>query len=517
VTVEDRLRATTEAVTAAMRPVRPLDLPPSRSAARATAKQSRARSPRHWSGWLVPVAAAVAVIAVAATLVAVRTVSGPAPHGESQSGPATSGGVADPDQVPAYYAMIGKPTTVAPADVTIAETATGKALFTIKPPKNTSFANVTAAADDRTFVVSVAPFGTRGPVQATLSWDLLRISPGATSYTLRRLSIPAMPPNTLLGGLALSPDGTELAVMFHSNTAAALIEGTATLSVYSVASGQALHTWQSVSKQSLEAIGANSDPSGTVTWLANGHGLAFVWDAAQNTGQDLLKVTPEVWRLDLAKPPATGLLAGSTPVAMIPTGVFVASKPGVAGGGWVNGICSRLYATADGNGAVCGTQSLLAGSTPVVKIPTGVFVASKPGVAGGGWVNGICSRLYATADGNGAVCGTQSLLAVPNGTTNCRATLPPLTFRAYSGDGSYRVLYTVPSAKAPKGKCVDGIAGVLWASPSGSTLVGVVSTALVSGSLNFGPFTSVVGVLAHGRWTPLPIHVQLSQVAGLAF
>ena len=465
-TVEDRLRATTEAVTAAMRPVRPLDLPPRPSAAGAAAKQSRARLPRHWSGWLVPVAAAVAVVAVAATLVAVRTVSGPAPHGESQSGPATSGGVADPDQVPAYYAMIAKPTAAAPADVTIAETATGKTLFTIKPPKNTSFANVTAAADDRTFVVSVAPFGTRGPVQATLSWDLLRISPGATSYTLRRLSIPAMPRNTLLGGLALSPDGTELAVMFHSNTAAALIEGTATLSVYSVASGQALHTWQSVSKQSLEAIGANSGPNGTVTWLANGHGLAFVWDAAQNTGQDLLKVTPEVWRLDLAKPPGTGLLAGSTPVAMI---------------------------------------------------PTGVSVASKPGVAGGGWVNGICSRLYATADGNGAVCGTQSLLAVPNGTTNCRATLPPLTFRAYSGDGSYRVLYTVPSAKAPKGKCVDGIAGVLWASPSGSTLVGVVSTALVSGSLNFGPFTSVVGVLAHGRWTPLPIHVQLSQVAGLAF
>ena len=467
-TVEDRLRATTEAVTAAMRPVRPLDLPPRPSAARATANQSRARSPRHWSGWLVPVAAAVAVVAVAATLVAVRTVSGPAPHGGSQSGPVTSGGTANPDQVPAYYAMIAKPTAAAPADVTIAETATGKALFTIKPPKNTSFANVTAAADDRTFVVSAAPFGTRGPVQATLSWDLLRISPGATSYTLRRLSIPAMPPNTLLGGLALSPDGTELAVLFDSDTvaAAALVEGAATLRVYSVASGQALHTWQGVSKQSLQAIGTNSGPSGTVTWLANGHGLAFVWDAAQNTGQDLLKVTPEVWRIDLAKPPGTGLLAGSTPVAMI---------------------------------------------------PTGVFVASKPGVAGGGWVNGICSRLYVTADGNGAVCGTQSLLAVPNGTTNCRATLPPLTFRAYSGDGSYRVLYTVPSAKAPKGKCVDGIAGVLWASPSGSTLVGVVSTALVSGSLNFGPFTSVVGVLAHGRWTPLPIHVQLSQVAGLAF
>lgn len=467
-TVEERLRATTEAVTAAMRPVRPLDLPPSLSDARAAAKASRARSPRHWSGWLVPVAAAVAVIAVAATLVAVRTVSGLAPHGGGQPGPATSGVAANPNQVPAYYAAItqtaafGPSAAIGPSDVTIAETATGKALFTIKPPKNASFANVTAAADDRTFVVSVAPLAPHGSVQATLGWDLLRIAPGATGYTLRRLSIPATPPNTLIGALALSPDGTELAVMFHSNTAGALIEGTATLRVYSVASGQALYTWQSVSKQSVEAIGVNSGPNGTVTWLANGHGLAFTWDAAENTGQNLLEVTPEVWRLDLAKPPGTG-------------------------------------------------------SPPVVIIPTGVIVGSKPGVAGGGWVNGICSSVYPTADGNGAVCGTESMLAVPNGTTDCQATLPPIAFRAYSGDGPYRVLYTVPSAKAPKGKCVDGIASVLWASPSGSTLVGVVSTALVSGSLDLGPFTSVVGVLAHGRWTPLPIHVQLSQVAELAF
>jgi hypothetical protein len=294
-----------------------------------------------------------------------------------------------------------------------------------------------------------------------VGWDLLRVNPGATGYTLRRLSIPATPRKTLLGGFALSPDGTELALLFDSDTVGAMtiVAGTATLRVYSVASGQALHTWQSVSKQSLTGLGANSGASGTVTWLANGHGLAFVWDAAENTGQNLLKVTPEVWRLGQLKPPGTGLLAGSTPVVMNPTGVF----------------------------------------------------------AGGVWVNGICSRLYATADGNGAVCGTESMLAAPNGTTDCQATMPPLAFRAYSGDGSYRVLYTVPSAKAPKGKCVDGMASVLWASPSGSTLVGVVSTALVSGSLDLGPFTNVVGVLAHGRWTPLPIHVQMSDLVDLVF
>jgi hypothetical protein len=453
VTVEDRLRATTEAVTAAMRPVRPLDLPPHPSSARPAAKPSRARSPRRWSGWLVPVAAAAAVIAVAATLVAVRAVSGTASHGGGQPGPATSGAAANPNRVPAYYAAITQTAAVGPSDafgpsdVTIAETATGKTLFTIKPPKNASFANVTAAADDRTFVVSVAPFAPHGSVQATLGWDLLRIAPGATSYTLRRLSIPATPPNTLIGALALSPDGTELAVMIHGNAVASAIEGTATLRIYSVASGQTLRTWQSESDQSVTATGTNFNPNGTVTWLANGRELAFAWDAVEQTGQNSLKVTPEVRRLDLAKP-GTGLLADSTPVVMIQ-----------------------------------------------------------------GWVNGICSGLYPTADGNGAVCGTEATVALPTGATTCQATLPPFAFRAYSGgEGSFRVLYTVPSAKAPKGKCVDEIASVLWASPSGSTLVGIVSKALTSNPVSPGTYTSVVGVLAHGRWTPLAIHVPLSQV-----
>jgi hypothetical protein len=99
-------------------------------------------------------------------------------------------------------------------------------------------------------------------------------------------------------------------------------------------------------------------------------------------------------------------------------------------------------------------------------------------------------------------------------TATCHATLPPLAFRALSGDGgSFRVLYTLPSAKAPKGKCVDEGVSVLWASPSGSTLVGIVSTAVTSNPVRPGTYTSVIAVLAHGRWTPLPIRVPVSQVS----
>jgi hypothetical protein len=295
--VEDQLRAAGRAVRDQVRDLPELDLTGSASAQ----PGARPQPPRRWrAGWLIPLAAAAAVIIVAATLVSVRSLSAPARPGTSQTGPVTSGTAAN--QVPAYYAGITQTAAVSrddaygPSDVTIAETATGKTMFTIKPPKNTSFANVTAAADDRTFVVSVAPFPPGAPLQAALGWDLLRISPGATSYTLRRLSIPATPPNTLIGALALSPDGTELAVMFDSDT---IVEDTATLVIYSVASGQVLRTWQSESKQSLDSIGTNYNPNGTVTWLANGHGLVFAWDAVE---QNPLKVTPEVRRLDLAKP-----------------------------------------------------------------------------------------------------------------------------------------------------------------------------------------------------------------------
>ena len=88
-TVNDRLRAATEAVSASMREVRPLELPPDPHPHPRRHRRHRRRSTaapghglRRWPGfgsWLVPLAAAVAVIAVATTLVTVRDASGPRP------------------------------------------------------------------------------------------------------------------------------------------------------------------------------------------------------------------------------------------------------------------------------------------------------------------------------------------------------------------------------------------------------------------------------------------------------
>ena len=73
--IDDRIRVATEAFGATVREVRTLVLP---DAAPAPVPRARPRWTHARRGWLIPLAAAIAVIAVAATLVAVRSLSAPA-------------------------------------------------------------------------------------------------------------------------------------------------------------------------------------------------------------------------------------------------------------------------------------------------------------------------------------------------------------------------------------------------------------------------------------------------------
>lgn len=449
--VEDQLRAVGRAVSDQVRDLPELDL----MAMRRTRAGLRARLPRRRpAGWLIPLAAAAAVIVMAATLVAVRTLS--ASPVEATALPAASGAAA---LVPPYYAEVTRaaPGSAAPQNVTIGATATGQTLLSVKPPRGTSFADVSAAADDRAFAVSLCrlPCGD-APEATTFAWDLLRVGPGPAGYTLHRLSVPAPDRGTRLSGFALSPDGTRLAVLTQRDPARAADPSRLTLRLYSVATGRPLRTWQTAPELSYLAITFTAVPFGSagpdsITWLADGHEVAFQAIQQEKTPADGNPQTAKeiigVWRLDLSGP---------------------------------------------------GTD-LIAGSTQVVAIT--------------GWGNKPCTALYPAADGKSALCGTQSTLVAPNGTPNCQRLLPPAAFRAYAGPaGYYRQLYTFPRSRAPKGVCVAGIARVLWASPSGSVLVGSLATL-------YGPdpHAAVVGVLSGGKWTPLPVRAPASGGTRFAF
>jgi hypothetical protein len=95
VSTEDRVRAATRARTDLVTQVRPLELPDE-----LPVRARRPRFARRWGGWLVPLTAAVAVIAVAATLVAVRQSRTASPSG---SQPVTS---TAPGTIPRYYVEI---------------------------------------------------------------------------------------------------------------------------------------------------------------------------------------------------------------------------------------------------------------------------------------------------------------------------------------------------------------------------------------------------------------------------
>ncbi len=165
--VEDRTRAAMDAVTGLVERVPPLTLPPPPGA---VSRRRRGRAPfprRRWGSWLALVTAAAAVVAIAIALVAVRDL----PDGASAPPP---GPVAATTGIPAYNVSLSQPVgdTTTPVGLVLAATLTGKKLFTLQPPRGLSFAGITGAADDRTFVADAHadPYGVRGSAGRSRTW-----------------------------------------------------------------------------------------------------------------------------------------------------------------------------------------------------------------------------------------------------------------------------------------------------------------------------------------------------------
>jgi hypothetical protein len=330
VTVEDRLRATTEAVTAAMRPVRPLDITPDAAGAKAPAKRRLARPPRRWGGWLSPLAAAVAVIAVAATVVAVRNLSdGGLGSGSASAAPASA--AAPSGGVPRYYVadtVTSTSKTLGPEDgVFVGDARTGKRLVTFNAPSGGSYGLVAGSADDRTFVVEAGERSAAEPPSWRLSWYVLRLTPGgAPQARLTRIPVAASVTSGMVLGMVLSPDGREFAVASRAASGTSTVVTSAdrvTLRTYSVATGQVLRTWTSPVSQQVYAFG-------DLSWLDDGHTLAFAYPAGTS-----------VRTLDTSSP-GTSLTADSKAVFSVP------------GGHACNDV---LLITGDGKSVICGIMA----------------------------------------------------------------------------------------------------------------------------------------------------------------
>lgn len=329
-TVEDRLRATTEAVTAAMRPLRPLNL---NGGAQAPAGPRRPRLLGRWRPHLIPLTAAVAVIAVAGTLVAVRDLSGAGPGPRPASAPAPAAALAN--GIPRYYLAFSSAGAYfdnrTARTASLGDTVTGRQLAAFTAPAGTVFTRTAASADGKTFVVLATPGGASDS-PASASWYALRVIPGASRPPrLARIPIASSAftaASVAVKGFAVSPDGRTLAVLTQAITGGVpkVAAGPVTLRTYSLVTGRALRTWPAPASTALSATFTD------LTWLNDGHTLAFAADGHN--------IPSGVRTLDTAGPPA-GLLAGSRMV-------FHAPDPVTCNAG--------MLLSADGKAVICGSE-----------------------------------------------------------------------------------------------------------------------------------------------------------------
>jgi hypothetical protein len=448
--VEERVRIATRARADLVRDIQPLELP-----AEQPHRQPPRPGARRWLGfsapvWAAPVAAAAVIVALAVVLVTTREVRhqptvSPATSTSAAAAVATIAGGVPAATVPRYYAALDDPSGTAfsdpypghvvlgPVSVLVGGTRTGQRVATVRPPHGQTFVGVTAAAGDQTFVLAAASLQLSDgiPSPSPAAWYLLRIAPGgAHPATLTRLPIPGEPTGTQVSGISLSPNGGYLAVLFQRGVwqSSSTSEGPLTLVVYSVSTGRALRTWTQQTKFPAGFgwyWGRYSNTS--ITWLANGHTLAFA--DGFNSGSD---------------GPPLGDAFGGVKIRTInlnrPSGDLLADSEVVFTS--KNHWCMTLQLTADGKTVICGsyygnTEVRSAQSDPEItdySVATGK--ARLVYRLGGAYELGLANILWASPDGSTLIASvlTQSLYSGPgdviqgNAGLLAKGVLTPLPF-----------------------------------------------------------------------------------------
>ncbi len=280
----DQVRAATRSAAAV---ITPDNVPPLRLH-EAPGRRGRAHRPR--VGWVAPLAAAAAVAVIVAGSVAAGSWLARSGNGRSSAGGALkhgAGASTGTGTVPAYYVAIGNPSYAA-----VKATTTGATLARI--PTHVPFVGVTGAADDRTFVLD-AQRQVMGP---TVQWPgqpafyLLRLSASGAEQSLTPVAIPALPGGTRVTGLALSPDGSKLAVEVGSGDVGQ--PGRQEIMICTLATG-AIRTWSANGTPDLKDsggfTGSGVDGSQTISWTADSATLAFEWGDPSDVGVRLLDTT----------------------------------------------------------------------------------------------------------------------------------------------------------------------------------------------------------------------------------
>jgi len=264
--VRRALRETAEDIT-------PMDVPPLRlpdGTGRASAGGGRWAA--RWPAWVTPLAAAAAVVAVLAATLALT-------GGQREPRARTDALLAS---VPRYYVMLASSTGHGgsnlgwPLRAEIRATATGRIVAALAPPRpDNVFVMAAAASGVGRYVLAAQRMAIqrqrniRVPVPAgPIRLYQLSISPSGQVSALSPLPFPAVPASTTLYGLALTPDGRELAVATRAGGPRPGPE----IQVDALATGaQRVWTWPGA-QPVIESLGGTGS---ALSWAADDRTLAF--------------------------------------------------------------------------------------------------------------------------------------------------------------------------------------------------------------------------------------------------
>lgn len=306
--LEDRLHAE---MTAESELIEPASIPALRLPAQGPRPLGRLRRrvPRRWPAWMTALAAAAAVTAVIVGIFAIaQAVSRPGPQPPATGGVSYSG-------IPSYYAYAVQGSTfsrtvhgtqygdsVIARYVKIRATASGKVVATVSPPAPyNAFESFAGAANDRTFVFAAQryTYGKTGnerykqDQKTPLKFMIVRITPSGHPR-LSALSLPETLTAAQIPTLALSPDGTRLAVAYGGSGKTAVVQ------VITLVTSQ-LRQWVSPRPAATPVL------TGLGAWTSDGRVLAVGQMFIEHSG--VIRSGPMQMRLLDTAAPGTNLAA----------------------------------------------------------------------------------------------------------------------------------------------------------------------------------------------------------------
>jgi hypothetical protein len=222
----------------------------------------------NWKARIASVKTVTAVSALATAMVVGVATPGVAAPSAGEAAGARAGASA----LPRYYLALpgGNNFANVPGSTTavLGDTFTGKRLLTVRAFGTDKFVTVSAAADDRTFVLGANPDPQPPAIPSATEWYLAHVTPGARfRATERKLRIPGPGKNGFVAATALSPNGRDIALLGDSQGPGAA-QPVTWVKIYSAATGALLRSWSST-------LSVSWDGYMTLSWTARGHQLAI--------------------------------------------------------------------------------------------------------------------------------------------------------------------------------------------------------------------------------------------------